>query len=762
VSAGLRATLVAALRSPRRRLGAAALADGTETVRAASASWAWTLGGPLCLVAVLAGTADMVRSSTAARVADGDSRERVFRVTIRYEAAPAEAPVAAEPEPEAFGPPERLPPPEDGVRTMRVGSGGNFTLEDALAGREGIDAVPKPEVAAPSSGLMRLTDPDAVAYHEARRRCGAIYESDSALEKALDWLVRHQRSDGAWGGPDPVGGCHTCLTGSDPRAGLTGLALLACVGARGGSADTGDAAIRRAVGYLLRVQGPDGCVGPKLGGYLYDHGFATWALVEAAERFQSAEWRRAAQRAVWFVEDAQQDCGGFDYTERSSGRGDACLSAVMTIALRAAADAGLQVRAQTLRGLRSFHERVSRPNGTAHYAVGGPEVGASTRGSTASTYLARLYLGDDPEGEWMRRARGLLIEWRSDWAALERGEDRSNTLYFWFLAAQGLIHSGPEAWRLWNTRLQGELIAAQQGAATHGNMGSSGCARGSWPPPDAWISKREGPVFSTALGALLLETYTRQAATAKFSEPLRSVRDLLADEPPLARITELIHRAEEEGDRTLLDARLPDHAPPLAWLEFGALVRRMQRPGEAEPAVFRGLRLRDAWRLALADRDPAVRRRAAAITPQVILLPWYPELARAARSERDPETRVSLIAALEQSPELSLLEPVLDALHDSDPRVCSAAIRLVRGCRVRARLADCLALTASAHPEVERDAVATVLGLSDLNEPEVASHVIAWLQHKTPEVRKAAQDWVRRRDARAASDTAASDPSPPR
>ncbi|MBI3268918.1 MAG: hypothetical protein HYZ53_07845 [Planctomycetes bacterium] len=754
MSARLRGALATALSGQPRRPGAragdaVARADEARRARTSATAWGVAAAVHVLLLAVLG----VVTFSQVL-----DRREEAFVVSLslrpRTGGTGAKVPPAAVVggETEAAADPSDVDP---GAENLRVGADGAFTFEDVLAGRvKAPDPARGPSVPNAArefpGARPRMEGRSGGRFAEARRRAGALPASDVCLGLALDWLARHQRPDGAWGPPHAGSRCRTpaeCLGYSPdpddsltpaappttPRVGSTSLALLALLGAGGGSpgAEHGEA-VHSAVAHLIGRQGPDGCVGPKLGGYLYEHAFATLALVEASSIAGRTSYAEAARRAVAFLEAAQQDTGGFDYTERPSGRGDACLGAVAVMALRAAAQAGLSQQDRALRLAREFFDRLRLPDGDAAYAEGGAggvaPAGDATRGSTASTFLARLYLGAPLDEPWMAKARGRLVGWRSRWSDLAaEGGDRSNTLYFWFLATQGLILAGPETWRLWNFHVQQELVDAQR---------TRGCASGSWAPPDAWISRRQGPVFTTALAALILETYNRQAVDALFAVPLRSARERLSGKPSDQEIREVAVRAVEEGDRSLAEAELPANLPPILLLELCASSRRLAPGAPAGDSPQRSARLRGAWEAGLADPDQDVRLRAAAATPAVIRLPWYPTLARAVQKEQDPAVRAKLVAALAGTPSRSLLGPAVAALRDPDPRVARAALRVVRAeGLLSSDLPGCLALARSPDLELRSEAQAAVLTCCSFEEPGVAEDVRRWLQDPDPAVR---------------------------
>ena len=143
-------------------------------------------------------------------------------------------------------------------------------------------------------------DPDRSAL---AGRAGASAASEQAVERALDWLMRHQDCDGRWDGATAKGDDGGVFRGDDdytihcpagePCFGeciyweadtaLTGLALLAYLGAGYTQADGKYAdTVGKGLDFLLAAQKPDGDLrGMSRAVGMYCHAMATLALCEA-------------------------------------------------------------------------------------------------------------------------------------------------------------------------------------------------------------------------------------------------------------------------------------------------------------------------------------------------------------------------------------------------------------------------------------------------------------------------------------------------
>ncbi|HVY62468.1 MAG TPA: hypothetical protein VHF22_12485, partial [Planctomycetota bacterium] len=120
-----------------------------------------------------------------------------------------------------------------------------------------------------------------------------------AVIYGLYWLARHQGADGGWHAETFS---HGCAPGAPCGGagygqfdvGLTGLSLLAFLGA-GYTSVSRDAyedpythqrssfgaCVRKAIRYLRESQDAEGCYGPRVGEFMYNHAIAALAMVEA-------------------------------------------------------------------------------------------------------------------------------------------------------------------------------------------------------------------------------------------------------------------------------------------------------------------------------------------------------------------------------------------------------------------------------------------------------------------------------------------------
>jgi hypothetical protein len=111
---------------------------------------------------------------------------------------------------------------------------------------------------------------------KALRGGGGGDDTENAVNRALEWLARHQEPEGKWDGEK--------YEGEDTDSALTGLAALAFLGA-GHTERTGKYKnnVLRAVDWIIKDQGANGCIGASStrGGLGYHHAICGMALSEA-------------------------------------------------------------------------------------------------------------------------------------------------------------------------------------------------------------------------------------------------------------------------------------------------------------------------------------------------------------------------------------------------------------------------------------------------------------------------------------------------
>ncbi|WP_435011259.1 prenyltransferase/squalene oxidase repeat-containing protein [Tundrisphaera lichenicola] len=345
------------------------------------------------------------------------------------------------------------------------------------------------------------------------RRAGASDLSEQAVERALDWLARHQDLDGRWDGgtarfkdgsvaKDDDSFTIHCPAGEvcfgecyywEADTALTGLSLLAYLGAGYTHVDGKYAAVvGKGIEFLRRSQKPDGDLrGVSLAVGMYCHSMATLALCEAYALTGDPKLRDPVERAVAFLVRSRAIDGLSWRYAPGAPVGDTSILGWAVMALKSAKTVGIPIPSTTQAGILGWLEKVGTgPDGGLARYQPGEKV---TPTMTAEAWACRQFLEVGGPGRASDEAAAFLIRNPTDGG----GEFNVYYLYYGTLA---MFQHGGEAWSTWNARVRDQIVERQQ---------KGGHKAGSWDPDDSRYGTHGGRIYGTALSALTLEVYYR-------------------------------------------------------------------------------------------------------------------------------------------------------------------------------------------------------------------------------------------------------------
>jgi len=346
------------------------------------------------------------------------------------------------------------------------------------------------------------------------QRSGANTASEQAVERALDWLARHQDADGRWDGGTARYEDGTAVQGDDDftvhcppgqtcfgecayweaDTALTGLSLLTYLGAGYTHKDGKFATtVGNGLDFLLAQQKSDGDLrGPSKAVGMYCHAMATLALCEAYALSLDDRLRDPAERAVSFLDRGRAQDGQAWRYEPSAPVGDTSILGWVVMALKSAREVGLRVPDQTGvgRGMLLWLDRVAtgQDRGLARYQPPDPV----TATMTAEAWVCRQFLGVGGPGASSTEAAAYLMQHESD-----KGD---TNYYYWYYGTLAMYQHGGQPWTRWNGRIRDRVVKLQR---------SSGHQSGSWDPDDSMYGAKGGRIYCTTLAALTLEVYYR-------------------------------------------------------------------------------------------------------------------------------------------------------------------------------------------------------------------------------------------------------------
>jgi biopolymer transport protein ExbD len=345
----------------------------------------------------------------------------------------------------------------------------------------------------------------------AALRGGGSRSSEAAVDAALGWLARHQEPDGRWDGERKY---EPTDPGADTDPGVTGLALLAFLGA-GHTEKTGkfSANVRNGVAWLISQQAANGSIGDGFdGGLGYHHAIAGLALAEAYGMSRVARTGVAAQNAVDYSIDVHQaEYSGWRYKPKTPA--DTSVMGWFVMQLKSAKVAGLRVDGKTFQSATDFIDRCTKEGRLVSYQ---PERSA-TPTMTAVGMACRQFMGWKRDNQVLQTGADYLMYHLPKW------EGGGCDFYYWYYGTLAIFQTGGHRWKRWNASLRDMLIERQRRGVP--------ALDGSWDPVGAWCEKG-GRVYSTAMGALCLEVYYRYLPLYKLTDNERAEFDL----PPGTRL----------------------------------------------------------------------------------------------------------------------------------------------------------------------------------------------------------------------------------
>ncbi|TDJ56961.1 MAG: hypothetical protein E2O40_03750 [Planctomycetota bacterium] len=340
-----------------------------------------------------------------------------------------------------------------------------------------------------------LPDPyrhrEPVVREEIIQEMGGGPETEEAVALALDWLARHQGSDGRWDGEHFDDRCRQCSGTQRVKCdvALTGLSVLCFVAADHTHINNGPyrQTVDRALKWLMKQQSPDG--GLMDGESLYSHGIAAIALAEAYGMTHDPALRDAVESAMSFIYEARNRAvGGWRY--RPGQAGDTSVMGWQIMALTSAKRAGLSVPEDAFRIADRWLDLVHRPSRPGTYAY--QPRREVTPAMTAEGMFIRQLLGAARNEPRMRGSAAYILEHAPSW------RPDANT-YYWYYATLALFMHQGSAWEQWNEEIKTLLVERQR---------QDGRTAGSWDPDGRWAGVA-GRVYQTAIATLTLEVYYR-------------------------------------------------------------------------------------------------------------------------------------------------------------------------------------------------------------------------------------------------------------
>ena len=344
------------------------------------------------------------------------------------------------------------------------------------------------------------------------RKKGGTAGSEKAVERALEWIARHQLPDGGWSidhtiGPGKDRDKNNPGTRDAARNGATALALLPFLG-HGDTHIDGDykETVRRGFEFLMRRGVADGrgisWHEPK--GTMYSHGLVAIAFNEIYAMTGESEYAPFAQGSIYLIEDYQDPRGGgWRYSRHQAG--DTSAVGWQLMAIKSAKIGGLEYNKKTVKLAEKFLDSVSINYGAWYGYTDKPKRNKdgsfplSRAGCSAVGLLSRMYLGWDRDHQGL--AEGVQQLNRMGPSVGSKKRPQSVNMYYNYYATQVMLHWGGKEWKEWNAVMRDFLIDSQE---------TEGTKSGSWYwDANNHSSEGGGRLYHTAMATMTLEVYYR-------------------------------------------------------------------------------------------------------------------------------------------------------------------------------------------------------------------------------------------------------------
>jgi len=262
-------------------------------------------------------------------------------------------------------------------------------------------------------------------------------EALQALRTVQDYIARHQKPEGAFARERDPGEDALCLLalmvgGSTPGLGPYGRELAL------------------GVNYLAGIQDGTGFFpskNPQHG--MYGHALATLFLTEVWGMTRQPEMKDRLRRAVQLIVDCQNRNGGWSYFPKIEDRTDLSVTVMQTMAVRAAADAGIFVPKATIdKAVQAIKGCFSEKEGGFGY-TGPHDVKFSTTGAGLTALQTVGVYRDAMIERALRYVRDNAFGSKKEW--------------FWYghyYISVAMYHEGGPAWEAYYPRVLAQALEA--------------------------------------------------------------------------------------------------------------------------------------------------------------------------------------------------------------------------------------------------------------------------------------------------------------
>lgn len=309
-----------------------------------------------------------------------------------------------------------------------------------------------------NSAIPDREDPRAVLAD------GEWLEVERAVDRGLAWLMRQQRSDGAF------------QANMRDEPGISGLCLMAAL-SRGhlpGDGPYGEK-LTRTVSFVLESQQPDGMIARQRHGYhgMYSHGIGALVVTELygmSKPVDDLRYRSVIERAMQFTsrrhsqpKAAPDDEGGWRYLRRhASSDSDLSLTSWNLMFLRSAKNSGFEVDVRLIDEAVAYLGRVYDPgHKTFRYEIHTDDPAHNyTRGMAGAGVLSMSLAGKHQSEIAKNAAQYILRQPFDQYSRPVQGEQYP--CYSAFYCSQATFQMGGTYWSTYYPTMARTIVKAQR------------------------------------------------------------------------------------------------------------------------------------------------------------------------------------------------------------------------------------------------------------------------------------------------------------
>lgn len=356
-------------------------------------------------------------------------------------------------------------------------------------------------------GAGAFSSRNGMGKKKAILKGGGSKKTEAAVDAALYWLMRQQDKDGHW--DKNKFGVEKNNNGFERRkietnSVLTGLATLAFISSgHTPSAGKYKETVAKSVDWILQKQLPDGSFGDSFEFSCYNNSICALVLSELSGMCPDQKYKVAAQRAIDFILQTKNVHEGF--SNYSGVPRSTSVNGWLLMAIKSAKLSGLKVSPFIFDHIHKRIQEITSKDSSGNFDyVNYLELGdRKTRNATMTAVGLMMYENLGVSRLELKGLADQVIKELPEYSVPSLNQE----MYRWYNTTLALYQFGGEHWKTWNAAMSNLLVNSQRaGGLVDGSLAD---VNGSWDCEKDHFGQNLGRIYTTAMGALILEVYYR-------------------------------------------------------------------------------------------------------------------------------------------------------------------------------------------------------------------------------------------------------------